>query len=270
MRGFAALRGKLDSAAVRAPSSPVGRLGAVNARRYGDEPMSYGEADALHPADRASQVDGAMAAMYGREGMKSVQARAAADAGRFNFGPPPWEAARQMVQAQGAGLPEDLLEEFVSRGVPGSAKALRGCRAAKRDREQVYWDKQRQKMQANSTESRRREEQRAKAREKQRRKQGKRMTKAQGREHNEACRRRALRKMEKERRRMEREPGYTPSMRLRVYDRDGWKCVACGFDSDPLKLTLDHKTPRSQGGRSTMGNLQTMCEPCNHAKADRV
>jgi len=56
-------------------------------------------------------------------------------------------------------------------------------------------------------------------------------------------------------------------MRSRVYERDGHKCVKCGTTEN---LTLDHRIPRSRGGRSTMENLQTMCHDCNNEKADKM
>lgn len=56
--------------------------------------------------------------------------------------------------------------------------------------------------------------------------------------------------------------------RLRVYKRDGFACVECGYTG--ANLTLDHKVPRSKGGTDAESNLQTMCQPCNAAKADSV
>jgi 5-methylcytosine-specific restriction endonuclease McrA len=61
--------------------------------------------------------------------------------------------------------------------------------------------------------------------------------------------------------------GYTPPLRERVYERDGYRCVGCGSQRD---LTLDHWVPRSKGGRHTYENLRTMCRPCNHAKGDKL
>lgn len=62
-------------------------------------------------------------------------------------------------------------------------------------------------------------------------------------------------------------PQTTPPRRKVVYERDGHKCVQCGTTSD---LTLDHIVPKSKGGSSEVDNLQTMCAPCNHAKADAI
>lgn len=52
-----------------------------------------------------------------------------------------------------------------------------------------------------------------------------------------------------------------------VLDRDGRICAYCrkgGAD------TIDHITPRAQGGRSTWVNTVAACGPCNHRKADRT
>jgi 5-methylcytosine-specific restriction endonuclease McrA len=57
--------------------------------------------------------------------------------------------------------------------------------------------------------------------------------------------------------------------RHRVYERDGYACIACGWESPPPReglLTLDHWIPESRGGATDMGNLVTMCGPCNAEK----
>lgn len=33
---------------------------------------------------------------------------------------------------------------------------------------------------------------------------------------------------------------------------------------------MDHIIPHSKGGGNGLENLQLMCEPCNHAKADAL
>ena len=53
------------------------------------------------------------------------------------------------------------------------------------------------------------------------------------------------------------------SLRWKVYERDGFKCVKCGVQKD---LTLDHVIPESKGGLSTFENLQTMCKSHNSSK----
>lgn len=56
--------------------------------------------------------------------------------------------------------------------------------------------------------------------------------------------------------------------RQRVYERDGYRCVACGCAAK--KLSLDHIYPKSLGGIAVFENLQTMCRPCNIRKGAQV
>lgn len=53
-----------------------------------------------------------------------------------------------------------------------------------------------------------------------------------------------------------------------VYERDGYRCVACGRAAK--KLSLDHIYPKSLGGIAVFENLQTMCRPCNVRKGAQV
>lgn len=64
-----------------------------------------------------------------------------------------------------------------------------------------------------------------------------------------------------------------PSWRLRflVNRRDRFTCCACGRSpaTHPgVVLHVDHIVPWSQGGETTLGNLQTLCEVCNIGKSD--
>lgn len=52
----------------------------------------------------------------------------------------------------------------------------------------------------------------------------------------------------------------TRAMRYDVLRRDGFRCV---------KLHVDHIKPVSRGGKSEMGNLQTLCEDCNCGKGNK-
>lgn len=61
----------------------------------------------------------------------------------------------------------------------------------------------------------------------------------------------------------------TRSMRLRVFDRDGWRCVQCGCKKRDA-LTLDHIVPRCAGGPTTFDNLQTLCRACNRRKGGTI
>jgi hypothetical protein len=56
-------------------------------------------------------------------------------------------------------------------------------------------------------------------------------------------------------------------LRTQVYERDAYRCVACGGYE---RLTCDHITPESRGGATTFENLQTMCHSCNSRKGARV
>jgi 5-methylcytosine-specific restriction endonuclease McrA len=60
--------------------------------------------------------------------------------------------------------------------------------------------------------------------------------------------------------------------RLAIYIRDGFTCAYCGLnlnESAPQDVTLDHLTPRSQGGSNDATNLVTACRCCNSARGAR-
>ncbi len=58
--------------------------------------------------------------------------------------------------------------------------------------------------------------------------------------------------------------------RKNIYVRDGYRCNYCGHKFRGDQLTLDHITPKAQGGRSTWDNLTAACAPCNRSKDDRT
>ncbi|GAB4209401.1 MAG: hypothetical protein OHK0013_28820 [Sandaracinaceae bacterium] len=59
-------------------------------------------------------------------------------------------------------------------------------------------------------------------------------------------------------------------LRYRVLERDGGRCLLCGASAATgARLHVDHIQPWSSGGRSTMNNLQTLCERCNLGKGNR-
>ncbi|MBE5740897.1 MAG: HNH endonuclease [Clostridiales bacterium] len=63
----------------------------------------------------------------------------------------------------------------------------------------------------------------------------------------------------------------TDDMRYNVLKRDGFRCCICGATAkDGVKLEVDHIIPVSKGGKSTMNNLQTLCERCNRGKRDKL
>lgn len=60
-------------------------------------------------------------------------------------------------------------------------------------------------------------------------------------------------------------------LRLQVLDRDNFKCVYCGRSPAThlgVNLHIDHIKPFSDGGKTELGNLQTLCQDCNWGKGD--
>lgn len=61
------------------------------------------------------------------------------------------------------------------------------------------------------------------------------------------------------------------SLRFDVFVRDNYKCVICGSSANlGTRLHVDHIIPISKCGKSTINNLQTLCERCNIGKADKT
>jgi hypothetical protein len=61
------------------------------------------------------------------------------------------------------------------------------------------------------------------------------------------------------------------SLRLKLLNRDNFKCVLCGKSPATdfgTKLHIDHIIPFSKRGKSIFENLQTLCEECNLGKSD--
>lgn len=55
-------------------------------------------------------------------------------------------------------------------------------------------------------------------------------------------------------------------VRLKVLQRDSYKCVLCGrspASDSSVELHLDHIIPFSHGGKSEFNNLRTLCRECN-------
>jgi predicted restriction endonuclease len=59
-------------------------------------------------------------------------------------------------------------------------------------------------------------------------------------------------------------------LRHEVFRRDGYRCRECGATNHETSLEVDHIIPVSQGGTDELGNLQTLCTPCNRAKGNRT
>jgi 5-methylcytosine-specific restriction endonuclease McrA len=61
----------------------------------------------------------------------------------------------------------------------------------------------------------------------------------------------------------------SPSVRVSVLHRDGYKCVFCGRSSKQAQLEVDHIVPFCEGGSNDPNNLQTLCIDCNRGKGSR-
>jgi 5-methylcytosine-specific restriction endonuclease McrA len=90
------------------------------------------------------------------------------------------------------------------------------------------------------------------------------------------------------RRRAQREAAGTPwhggnwirrEKRLRIYERDGFRCVWClrrvatlqdvAKEKHLALATLDHLVPRERGGSNEAPNLVTACATCNQDRGTR-
>lgn len=67
--------------------------------------------------------------------------------------------------------------------------------------------------------------------------------------------------------------------RLRVFKRDGFRCVYCGYRSKhaqagyyapDIELHADHLYPWIRGGSDDVSNLVTACRPCNLRKGSKT
>ena len=57
------------------------------------------------------------------------------------------------------------------------------------------------------------------------------------------------------------------SVKDKVWNRDGGKCVLCGSNEN---IEFDHIVPFSKGGANTYRNIQILCESCNRRKSDNI
>jgi len=57
--------------------------------------------------------------------------------------------------------------------------------------------------------------------------------------------------------------------RLRVFERDGFKCHYCNKQLTRFSATLDHIQPVSKGGDNSFDNLITSCLHCNSQRGNR-
>lgn len=71
--------------------------------------------------------------------------------------------------------------------------------------------------------------------------------------------------------------GVPGTVRARVYERDGGTCQICGYptqleggSNSDIYPSLDHITPRSQGGTHTTDNLRTVHRRCNSLRSTNI
>jgi HNH endonuclease len=65
----------------------------------------------------------------------------------------------------------------------------------------------------------------------------------------------------------------SPSLRLVVFERDGFTCRYCGrrpSTGEDVVLEVDHLIPVAEGGTNDLHNLVTSCWDCNRGKSDRI
>jgi hypothetical protein len=59
-------------------------------------------------------------------------------------------------------------------------------------------------------------------------------------------------------------------LRVAAFHRDGNTCQHCERKFPVARLHADHVLPVARGGLTTLGNLQTLCGPCNLKKGKRL
>lgn len=60
---------------------------------------------------------------------------------------------------------------------------------------------------------------------------------------------------------------FTPELKKRIFERDGYRCVICGrTEKEGYELHVDHILPKDKGGKATLENGQTLCSICNFRK----
>lgn len=54
-----------------------------------------------------------------------------------------------------------------------------------------------------------------------------------------------------------------------LWKKQDGKCFYCTVDISLADATLDHRVPRSRGGKNALSNLVVACHFCNQEKGDR-
>jgi 5-methylcytosine-specific restriction endonuclease McrA len=66
-----------------------------------------------------------------------------------------------------------------------------------------------------------------------------------------------------------REPRAKPTKAewKQIKENYGYRCASCGRQEPEVKLSPDHKVPRSRNGSNDLDNWQPLCEQCNNIKS---
>lgn len=60
---------------------------------------------------------------------------------------------------------------------------------------------------------------------------------------------------------------FTPELKKRILERDGYKCVICGMGRrEGVEVQVDHIVPKDLGGKATFENGETLCARHNYLK----
>lgn len=59
-------------------------------------------------------------------------------------------------------------------------------------------------------------------------------------------------------------------MRVRMLQRQNFKCFYCNCDLSNQKANIEHIVPVKAGGSNHSSNLVMSCSPCNKAKGNKV
>lgn len=63
----------------------------------------------------------------------------------------------------------------------------------------------------------------------------------------------------------------TPKVRFEIMQRDEFRCCLCGKSAkNGVVLEVDHKYPKSKGGKNSKSNLWTLCFECNRGKGAQI
>jgi len=58
--------------------------------------------------------------------------------------------------------------------------------------------------------------------------------------------------------------------RFQIFQKDNFTCQYCGRKAPNVELQIDHKYPKSKGGKDEIENYITACSECNLGKGDII